>query len=72
MMSGFLKHPVLVLYNATEDKKILDMTNQMKNRGLLLKKLSMLISTLKDVCLFVPTRIMKTSILSIESHLHEN
>ena len=71
-MSNFLKHPVLVLYNATEDKKTLDVTNQMNNRGLSLKKLSMLISTLKDVCLFVPKRMMETSILSIESHLHEN
>ena len=61
---------VFVQYNATEIKKTLDMTNQMKKRGLSLKKLSMLISTLKDVCLFVPTQMMKTSILSIESHLH--
>ena len=34
------------------------------------KKLSMFISTLKDACLFVPTRVMETSILSIESYLH--
>ena len=40
-------------------KKSLDMTIQIKKRGLSLKKLkvgySMLIFKLKDVCLFVPT-----------------
>ena len=55
------------LYNAIEDKKTFNITNQMKKRGLSLKKkLSMLISNLKDVCLFVPTQMMETSILSIE------